>query len=754
MTRARLYLLLPILLGACERGGRSGTSAPSDGELEQVADDEQARGGELLPIVAVPQRLISLEPAMWRFDPSGRFIAEEFSDRVRGVVACGIWDIESGTFVREQVYAELDDEQAANPCLDWSADPRLLPDTSADGKLRAGVIGGLEIELIGGPTRSIPGCASCDEAMVWAPSGHQLATSNGALLEIWDADAGERLRSETLGLGDVVEVVLGWTAQGIGAVVLHGISGPCEEIEPEGDYCNYAGYEYYDEYYDEGEDEGEPLTIDGYALSSFWWPTDGGPPLVALEQFKSAEPPDFHADAGVRWLAFTRGVEYDRDGSSTTLYVLGVGHRSSGLGYTEDFEEYESLESWDGRWRVDAATQWIEGVTHSVGDYYGSLRVGWRAVVAEPNPGVYRGWHAELEGNAPWGEVEVFAASGGAAAARWDACVDHGDGEECRSGEPPVGDCELLDVSPLLSLALVECEGGLRLLDAGGRGATLASLGHDPGSDWRWGRGNYLALLEPGGKLGVVDLSTGKTLYEREGVVELLEVPLAAEQDRLALAYGDHLEIVAGRSGERIIDLPGDWLAAALSPDKAQLAVLGGKQLRVIDLQSGSTITTAATGDASKLAWRQDGAALFYGHDWPTHALSPKTGALLHELDHPIFEVFEFGELDPSWRWIHRPDGSITRLLDFARIELGPSWARIESGMFEGAIGDLPEDLRFRVGEDPNAPAIYTAAELEPWLSSPGLVRAFFAGEVLPRPQIPVAELAKLEAKNKRGNKR
>src|SRR5690606_31580629 len=294
--------------------------------------------------------------------------------------------------------------------------------------------------------------------------------------------------------------LIGWTEAGIGVVVLHQITARCSELEPEGSYCNYEGYD------EETEDYDRP--IDGYALSSFWWPAEGGPPLADVAVYKSAEMPDFYADAGVRWLALSRYVDYDRDGSSTTVHVHGVGPRTSALGWTESDEDGPWTGLGEGHWRVDAASQWIEGWTvNESGDYYGDLEVGWSAIVAEPNPAVFRGKLTAIEGPGPWAEVEVFAASGGAAVANWEACVDDGE-QACKTGGPPVGDCELLDVSPLLSLALVHCDAGLKLIEAGGRGSTVISLPHDPDSDWRWGRGNHLALLEPDGKLDVIDLGT------------------------------------------------------------------------------------------------------------------------------------------------------------------------------------------------------------------------------------------------------
>ena len=728
MMRARLCLLLPISLCACERGNRPTTTSPTDEPQPVVAVDGKALpSGEGVPIVAIPQRPISSDPSAWCFDPSGRLIAESFTDDDSGAMGCGIWDIESGSFVRAQVYTGEEDEETPDPCYDWLQDSSAPSDVSADGKLRASVDGGLEIEVIGGATRSLRGCASCDGAMVWAPSGHQLATCNGTMLEIWDADTGKRVRSETIGLGDVGETRMGWTEAGLGVLVLHEVTGTCEELEPEGSYCNWAEVE--------DEESGE---LNGYALSSYWWPADGGPPVAKPEQYKSAEVPDFFTDAGMRWFAFSKDVDYDRDGSATTVSVFGIGNRTSALGWTESDADDEWSEPEGGHWRVDAATQWIEGLRIDSGstDYYGHLELAWNAIVAEPNPAFFHGQLVEVEGDGATGEVQVFGAASGTVAAQWNTCFHYDGEDECKSGGPPTRDCELLDVSPSLSLSLLHCDAGLLLAEASGRGATVLALTHDPDSHWRWGRGNYLALHQPHGAFEVIDLASGKSLYKRQDVDLLLEVPLAPEQDRLALLYADHLEIVAGATGQGVIDLPGEWTAAALSPDGKQLAVLGGQEVRVIEIASKATISSAAIEDQWGVAWRQDGAALFYGYDWPTHAIDPKTGKLLHELSHPIIDMIQPDELDPSWRWIHRPDGSITRTLDFQRIEFGPTWARVDSGLFEGELRDLPDNLRFRVGDDGEAPAIHTVEELEPWLRTQGLVAAFFAGAPLPSPSL------------------
>lgn len=729
MLRACSCLSLLLCVAACERGERASVSPP-------CPDAPPSESGVGVPIFAVPQRPISALTSSWGFELDGRLVAEQFEIETTGQMACGIWDIASGSLVQQHVYSDAEDAGAYGPCIDWLHQGSVPTEISEDAKLHADVAGGLTIETYGVGTRAVPGCTSCDGAVDWAPSGHQLATANGAMLEIWDGDTGERLRSEKLGLSDVAQTWMGWSHEGIGVLALHEITASCKALAPRGDYCEYVESE-------QGSDE-----VSGFALSSFWLPADGGPLVADGEQWRGLDLPEVFTDVGVRWFALSQTFQFDRDGSETRVDVFGVGGRTSALGWSviEDGNpEVDVTEAHGGFWRADASTQWLEGVTISRGlwDWNSRVQVGWRAVVAEPQAAAFHGWLGEFEHDGVVGEVELFAASDGVAAATWSICTEDDELEDpCKQGGPAIGECELLDVSPTLALTLADCEAGLQLLD--GRGTIVFSLPHDPAAELRWGRSNYLALLEPDGKLGAIDLATGKTLYARTDVVELLEAPLAPEQDRLALRYADHLELVAGASGERIIDVAGEWIAAALSPDGKQLATLGGQQVRVIEIASGATIASAAVEDHHGVAWRQDGAALFYGYDWPTHAIDPKTGELLYELEHPVLDVLDVDDVDPSWRWIHRADGSIVRTIDFERIELGPTWARVDSGAFEGEAGDLPEHLRFRVGDDPHAPAIYTVAQLEPWLRASGLVAAFFAGKPLPRPTIPADALAKL----------
>lgn len=740
MTHARLCLWLPICLLACARGPSPSSSSTSPTD-SSTADANAQASGETVAIVAVPQRVPTTRTWEWRFDPDGRFMAEEFDDPDLDVSGCGIWDIESGSFVRAYVDSDHEDGDGLSPCDTWELGSTLSSDSSADGTLRASVSGGLQIINSNGASQKIQDCASCGDAMAWAPSGYQLATCNGQALEIWDASTGKRLRTETLAIPDVTEVQLGWTEEGIGAIVRHEITGLCHEIEPDESYCDWQLADY-----DEDGDPLPPEPIEGVALSTFWWPADGGPAIERREVYTASNIDQYQVDVGVRWLVLSKEMGFDRDGSSTAVYAFGVGPRASGLGFTEYYTADEPwIETWDGYWRVDASTQWIEGVTvtHGSEDYYGEIDLGWQAIVAEPNPGAYEGWVAKHEGGGPSGSVEVWAASSGAALTSWEFCADEG----CEYGGPPEGDCDTRDVSPLLSVAIVSCGNDLRLIETTGRGATVAKLPYNSMSSWKWGRSNYLALLEPSGHLAVLDGSTGKLLYERDGVHELAEIPLAAEQDRLGLHYDNRLEIIDGPTGKRVLELTGDWQAVALSPDGQQLATLGNQQIEIIDIATGKRIASAPVADQDVwgLAWRQDGKALFYGYDWPTHAIDPNTGKLLYEVDAPVFDVFAPNELDPSWRWIHRPDGSVIRTLDFARIELGPNWARINNGMFDGELKALPRHLRFRISDDPNAPAIYTADELEPWLRSPGLLDAFFTGKPLPSPRIPVEQLRKLD---------
>jgi len=734
MTRAQLGLLAPIwLASACGRD--VSTTAALDASAATVAATEDGGG---LPIIAVLQRVIPVNLAEWTFDPSGRFVAvEHFDDDGRH---CTVWEVESGLLVRDDI--DSDSDVDSDPCSAWpsgSLFDRSPAHESADGALRA-AMSDSAIEFEGGGS-SISGCTSCGEALVWAPTGHQLATCTGQRLEIWDANTGELVRSDELALdGVTIDVFMTWTSAGLVVVTTREITGTCAELNVADWNCETDDYGY----------DHEPAQITGYSLSSLWWPPNGDPPQHK-DHHRGLDIPEVYADPGAHWLLFSDTEDYDRSGELTMLYVSGVMGQSSALGWTDQSSgsEHESEDA-QGAWRVDAATQWIEFFSiESVAEYY-SLELGWRATVAEPNPGFHRETVFRSEGVFVDGTIEVLGAASGAAVTVWEVCGMFTDDDgSCKSGldTSGAGDCEVLDVSPLLALALVDCDGALSLIEARGAGASFSALSSDANSTWYWGRSNWLALLEPGGKLGVIDLGTGRVVHEHDDVIAVPEVPLAAQHDLLPIQYADHLEFVDGASGERRIDLVGKHQGAALSPDGKQLAVIADGQARVIEIASHATITRFAVGDAVDIAWRQDGAALFYGVGWPDRAADPKTGESLGELTHPILDSVEPGELDPSWRWIHRPDGSITRTLDFTRIELGANWARLDSGVYDGEPSLTIAALRFRIGDDPESLPVYTLEELEPWLRKPGLVQAFFTGEPLPRPTIPAAAAAKLEAR-------
>jgi hypothetical protein len=733
MLRARLCL--PVLLTlslvsfACVRPGTSSPGADAETDASEAGGS-----GSSLAIVAVPQVVLLAEPAKWSFDPSGRFVAASVY-----LGGCGVWDIESGAFIRE-----FEPDAASDPCRDWALADKQPPVSSADGTLRVVVSpGAFEIEAKGA-VRAFP-CPSCDLAWAWAPSGHLLATSNGELVEIWDADTGKRLRSEALAIArEVEDVALGWTDEGLVVVVSHATKRACDEL---------VGPTYCNDHYEDGNEE--PPVLDVHTLSSFWWPAPDAPMQAKRELHVDYDPFEWIADPGLRWLAIIQIEDYDRDGIATTLHVIGTGGRSSGLGWTGGGWEGGGADRHGGHWRVDAVTQWLSAYAeYSGNENYADLELGWEAIVAEPNPAMYR--VAVNRRGAAWGELELVTAAGGAAAVEWEeweACdyyipdVD----EPCEWFAFEFGACELLDVapSPALALALVDCSGVLELVEMTGRHASFAKLPFGTDAAWQWGRADNVAVYDPS-KLEVFSLNTGKRLYERAGVVHVPEVPLAAEQDRLLFVYADRFELVVGSTGERVLEVAGDCTSAALSPDGRRLAVIGDGRGQVLEIATGVAISSFEVGDKRAVAWRQDGATLFYGDRWPTHMVDPATGELLADLeDHPLLLEIDPSEIDPSWRWIHRDDGSIVRTLDFARLELGPTWARTESGLFDGQLDDLPRSLpvfRFRVGDQPEAIPRWTVEELEPWLRKRGLVAAFFAGEPLPAPRIPEAEFAQLEA--------
>jgi len=709
MGRARLgWLIALYLLSACERGQAPALVEPDDPNAgADLAGEDQ---GPELPIIVVPQRAVPVDFWAWSFDPSGRLVAAEFDDD--GASGCGVWDIESGLLVRAH------DDPLNNPCIEWGRAHELAWEpspTSVDGRLRAEVRPRtLEIAAVDAAAGSVRDCPSCAELLAWSPVDHRLATTDGQRLELWDGDTGERLSSETLDLnGELVKLTMRWAAEGLVVAALQRAA--------------------------QADD------AKAYALSSFWWPINGDPLRAQREVYRSPTAFEFVDDPSGRWLIFM-------DPEHGEVHVIGAMAGSSRLARTDARAQADSGPRYaGGRWRVDAATQWLESYTDESRNEYlvVDLELGWRATVTEPNPGVYQGAVFHGRGFTVAGELELLAAASGEAVARWEGCADYEGGDRCEAGvlgwTPGDGDA-LLDVSPQLSLALVERDAGLHLVEARGAGASLRALGFGVDASLRWGRGQWLAVHERGGRLAVVDLGSGQLAYARDQVIGLPDVPLAAQHDLLVIEYADRLELVNGASGELRIELAGPGKRVALSPAGERLAVIGAGRIEVLEVDGGATITSFEVGDASGVAWRQDGAVLFYGDEWPTHAVDPETG---EPLDQPALDLLSPGELDPSWRWIHHSDGSITRTLDFARIEIGASWARTDSGWFEGELADLPERARaarFRIGDDADAVPVYLVEDLQRWLRRDGLVQGFFLGEDLPVPRIPANAAAKLAA--------
>lgn len=199
-----------------------------------------------------------------------------------------------------------------------------------------------------------------------------------------------------------------------------------------------------------------------------------------------------------------------------------------------------------------------------------------------------------------------------------------------------------------------------------------------------------------------------------------------------------------------VLEVPAQAKALAPSPDRQRVASLAAGRVLIRERASGAAVVEFDVDpDARKVAWREDGAVVWTGVEFPTHAYDPRTGQLLGHLEFWTLDVFS--TLDPSWRWILEGDGSVTRLLDFANLEVHATWARLDSGLFEGELDQLPDhrayydDFRLqRFSVDPGQIPCRSAAELEPYLRREGLAQAFFAGEPLALPSVPSSVAATL----------
>ena len=762
MTRRALSLAgLFTLSLACSRGPGAATDPPKGGELD---GDAAARAGEGLAIVAVVQRP---PPAseMWLFEPGGQRIAAENDAK-----ECGIWDIPSGLFVG---FAAADDPR--DPCVDWPAGDKLLDgagasERSSDGTLEASFDGsGQQVEvrsvasgelLSRVPVSSRGSLEGLDLAWTSGPS-HELAVlaTDPPALEVWNLDGDPRPKAVKFDPQHLpVDGWLAWREDGLTAVTRHDAEVSCEE---NGTYfCEY-------------DDSGELVPFAGEGVSSFFWPDPVDSPTAATKRLEPAhadgDSVDFAFDDQLRWLAFTRNRAEPRAGVNTRVWAIATGPSDDpSIGFYDQatYEDYggyigymRSESQHVGQWRVGAEVMWLEervesGSTDEGSGYFNRVELSWSSLVTLPVPSLREQTVITVDGGDVEtgefgsGELEVFVA-GGSVFTGHEVCF-----EQCETELLVPEVCEARAGAPRHELILADCDGQLALVTPAGEGRQARIDRRLPFSDaaeLRWGQAGWLALLEPNdGKLEVIDPGTGELLLRRGQVAALPATPLAVEQDRLAVAYDDRrFELLEPARGEAavLLSLSAEVDAAALSPDGQRVAVGIDGRIDIYVLDGGERVASWPRGDAKAFAWRQDGAALLTGDLFPERAYDATSGELLAEIDFARDGAATSEHIDPSWRWVSRGNNSYLRILDGRTIELGPGWARLDSGQFEGEPPyEKLSQLSFRVGSDPEAVPRYTREQLARWLSRPGLVEDFFAGKPIAAPTIPATEATRLLA--------
>ena len=749
---ARSVAALLTLSLACAREPAVASDPPQDGAGVGAS---LAASGEDLAIVAVFQRD---PPAVstWRFGPGGQRIAAVGRDN-----SCGVWDIPSGLFV-----GLVEADGRGDPCRDWPASYELLRaaggrERSSDGMLEAGfdesrrqvevrwVASGELLSRV--PVSSRGSLEGLDLAWSSGPSRKLavLATDPPAL-EVWNLDGGEPTRALKFEPKFAPrEGWLAWREDGLTAVTRHDAEVSCEENGSH--LCEY-------------DDSGDSVPFAGEGVSSFFWPDPVDGPMAATKRLEPAhadgDSVDFAFDDQLRWLAFTGEREVPRAGLHTRVWVVATGPRDDPrIGLSRSGDQYASQDTSYGfsrshrvgAWREGAAPMWLERrIDHRYvtgGEY--RVEMSWSSLVIGPTPSlreqfVFEGYGDELA------LVEAFdvLTSGAGFHVHCDVCV----GKTCYSQSAVPDGCEPMVGVPHHEVLVASCGGQLSLVvpaDAG-RSATIErSLTFSAAAILRWGQVGWLALLEPGdGRLEVIDPGSGEVWLRRDKVRELLPTPLAIEQDRLAVVYADRFELLEPGPGGGIVrlSLAGAVEAAALSPDGERVAVSVDGRLEIYTLSDGQRVASWAHDGLPKLAWRQDGAVLFSGELFPERVYDVVSGARLRQVASTYSEVRPL-HIDPDWRWAHMWSNRFLRMLDGRTIELGPGWARLDTGQFEGEPPDKKlSQLSFRLGSDPEAVPRYTSELLARWLSRPGLVEDFFAGKPIAAPTIPATEAARLLA--------
>lgn len=620
---------------------------------------------------------------------------------------CAVIDLPTG---RNVGYAPL----GSPDCARWKHPHFPKRDLEVDS-----VGGTLEIISISGRLRRSLACGGCAyETYSWEPGDRRIAalSLNPLRLDIWDVDAGTRLEQHPLEVSDkLFDVRMAWNDRSLVVLLEHG-----------------------------------KRTHD---ISVAYLP-NGGTLQKRSRVLRNKTVIDTDIDSSLRWaLDFERRPK-PGGGFRGRLSTIPLTDQRSGLDWTwsDEFdpENYDdSVFESDlvkGRWRADATTQWLETRIHEVktGSRV-SFTMEWRAIVAEPTPSVHgrevhraKGVHEDraVQHFIPLGMLgdEEFV--------YWEAEMHN---EHSRGSRLGLGWCVPLDASPQLNYALADCSySGLSIvrLDASDHGgpSEVMQIKNGRYDEFAWGSSGWLAIRDGLGKLTIIDLETRTIRHERGFVEHIGQLALGSNQDRIAVLLKDRWQLLDG-NGTTLLDLPIFLGRAGLHPDGTRLAVIIDNLAQVIEIDSGEVLASWAEPHDTDIAWRQDGAALLVGNTKPKKVVDP-TGKLLATLNEGDWTKIRAEGLDPSWRWAQLPDGRILRTIDGMTLTFGPTWARIDCGIYEATPGGKAEAARnmlYRVGGDPFEVPTLEPSAVERWSTREGVLAAFFAGEAISPPSAPTA---------------
>jgi hypothetical protein len=762
--RAGAGLGLVALLFACRQpppvepaGGEAELGAEDAGEDQEAAAEEPARrlsAGSVVPVRALGPG----DPASWRWDPEGRFVAAPIDGR------CGLWSIASGHFGGTFPGPSAD----VAPCSEWPALVS-LDDLESFGATR----GSLRVDIRGGKLRvseddearfehECPNCEWVGLAIDGAGTrvaGAWRASRQRVGIRLFSADAGEliaELPLEGHEGREILDVDLAWGETLIALVEVvnyecHDLRDAPKARRPKPDPCAEP-----------------PFTTGTWIWSELDQPGDFEP----YDELDGGGLRGAYVDPESRFMWTMVAEFWDREGLAYVLYPVALGEEETGIRWHrgptgEDAEWGEEMGS-RRAWWVGPETRYLESDAAQVMD---DFVVSWTLAEPAPSPRVDHGSMFVLfpDGELDWRLHDARGNDGETerAALEYEVCLPSSyNAEEVAEMEEVYGisgrcdhqrllpeGCELLGASLALDRVLGRCESRL-VVDAltakSGNPRTLLGLAGG-GEDWLWTSAGLLALAT-GGEAILWD-PRGEAERARIAGVEAIHHALLSEELGLAL-----VQPAAGGGGERelaihdlaaakllaTIQAPPKPRYAAFSPTRAHLAVSDGREIAIYDTHSGDALARWTTTKVSGLAFRQDGAVLFTGEHrpLPERAWSVESGERLDdaELGERLLERLAAGELDPSWRWSVHADGWITRTLDGRELFVEASLALSDNGLMHGDPAELYE-YRLRVGPDPRSP-VFEPEQLYALLEHPDLVKDFFAGAPLPSPELDEAEIA------------